>query len=108
MNRILPAVAVVILLIGCATTNKYSVSKKYPVTALQKDFTLLQNILQKKHPSIYWYTSKDSMDLYFDSYYSAIPDSMTEQQFAWQILAPMVDKIHCGHTSYKTAYQTCN
>ncbi len=24
---------------------------------------------------------------------------MTEQQFAWHILAPLVDKIHCGHTT---------
>jgi hypothetical protein len=67
---------------------------------LQKDFTLLQNILQKKHPSLYWYTSKDSMDYYFGYYYNAIEDSMTEQQFGWKILAPLTNKIHCGHTSF--------
>ena len=39
------------------------------------------------------------MDYYFSKYYYAIADSMTEQQFTWHILAPLVDKIHCGHTS---------
>lgn len=86
-------------LISCVSTKNYSPTKKLPQDLLRKDYTVLRNILEKKHPSIYWYTPKDSMDWYFDTYYRAIPDSMTEQQFAWQILAPLVDKIHCGHTS---------
>ncbi|MEI2747457.1 MAG: S41 family peptidase [Ferruginibacter sp.] len=39
------------------------------------------------------------MDFYFQKYYQQIGDSMTEQQYAWKILAPLVDKINCGHTS---------
>ena len=86
---------------SCATTSKnYSPNKKYSVSQLQQDYSLLRNILEKKHPSLYWYTSKDSMDLYFDKYYRAINDSMTEQQFGWRVIAPLTDKIHCGHTSF--------
>ena len=33
-------------------------------------------------------------------YFNAIEDSMTEQQFGWKILAPLTEKIHCGHTSF--------
>jgi hypothetical protein len=84
---------------SCTVNNHYSPSKKYAKAELQEDYLVLKNILEAKHPSLYWYTSKDSMDLYFSKYYYAIPDSMTEQQFAWHILAPLVDKIHCGHTS---------
>jgi hypothetical protein len=93
-------------MMGCTATKNYSVSKKYPVPALQKDFVLLQNILQAKHPSLYWYTSKDSMDAAFKNGYRSIKDSMTEAQFAWQVLAPVIAKIHCGHTSisYSKAY----
>lgn len=88
-------------LVSCVSTQKnYSPYKKYPKELLQKDYTLLRNILEKKHPSLYWYTSKDSMDYYFNQYYNAIEDSMTEQQFGWRILAPLTDKIHCGHTSF--------
>ncbi len=87
-------------LFSCAgSKNNYSPTKKYSRQSLQQDYILLKKILEKKHPSLYWYTSKDSMDMYFTKYYDGIADSMTEQQFAWQILAPLTDKIHCGHTS---------
>ena len=101
MNKILTAFVFIVCctLISCAVSKNYSPAKKFPQQALREDFQLLKNILEQKHPSLYWYTPKDSMDFYFEKYYRSIPDSMTEQQFAWHILAPMVDKIHCGHTS---------
>ena len=92
---------VVVFLYSCAASNKnYTPLKKYPQQQLQQDYTLLRNILEKKHPSLYWYTSKDSMDMFFERYFRAIEDSMTEQQFGWKIIAPLTSKIHCGHTSF--------
>ncbi len=90
----------VLLLYSCASTKSYNPQKKFSVQQLQEDYSLLRNILETKHPSLYWYTGKDSMDMYFEKYYAAIKDSMTEQQFGWKILAPLTDKIHCGHTSF--------
>ncbi|MDQ6724050.1 MAG: S41 family peptidase [Thermoproteota archaeon] len=89
-----------IVLSGCSLSKNYNADKKYPKEKLQQDYTLLRNILEKKHPSLYWYTSKDSMDYYFDEGYKNISDSMTELQFGWKILAPLTNKIHCGHTSF--------
>ena len=89
-----------LLLTSCSASRNYSPYKKYPKEELQEDFSILRKILETKHPSLYWYTSKDSMDYYFDKYYSSITDSMTEQQFGWRVLAPLTDKIHCGHTSF--------
>ncbi|MDB5202250.1 MAG: peptidase [Ferruginibacter sp.] len=87
-------------LMSCSSSQKnFNPNKKIPAVQLQKDFLLLRNILEEKHPSLYWYTPKDSINFYFDKYYSDIKDSMTEQQFAWHILFPLIDKIHCGHTS---------
>ena len=88
-----------LFIISCTASRNYSPVKKFHKTELRADYTLLKNILEKKHPSLYWYTNKDSMDMYFSRYYNAISDSMTEQQFTWHILSPLVDKIHCGHTS---------
>jgi hypothetical protein len=88
------------VLYSCATTKNFNPNKKYSPQELQQDFSLLRNILEKKHPSLYWYTPKDSMNMYFDKYYNNIKDSMTEQQFGWKIIAPLTDKIHCGHTSF--------
>ncbi|MFT3979153.1 MAG: S41 family peptidase [Ferruginibacter sp.] len=102
MNRILSFFISLVFLLAfasCASVKNYSPDKKYPQQQLQQDYTLLRKILEAKHPSLYWYTSKDSMDIYFRQYYAAIKDSMTEQQFIWNVLAPTIDKIHCGHTS---------
>src|ERR1700754_398769 len=96
----IPPFLFVLFLYSCATTNNFNPQKKYAVSELQEDYSLLRNILEQKHPSLYWYTPKDSMDLYFDQYYGSIKDSMTEQQFGWKVIAPLTDKIHCGHTSF--------
>lgn len=87
-------------LISCSVSKNYSADKKYPKETLQEDYSLLRNILEEKHPSLYWYTSKDSMEYYFDEGFKNISDSMTELQFGWKILAPLTNKIHCGHTSF--------
>jgi hypothetical protein len=87
------------LLQSCSPTKNYNPSKKYAAATLQNDFKIMQSILEAKHPALYWYTPKEKMDAYFDRYYNVIKDSMTEQQFAWLAVAPLLDKIHCGHTS---------
>lgn len=90
----------VLFFYSCSVSKNYNPDKKYSRQELQQDYSLLRTILEKKHPSLYWYTAKDSMDFYFDSLYKTIPDSMTELQFGWNILAPLTQKIRCGHTSF--------
>ena len=99
MNRILP-VFLIPLIISCSASRHYDPNKKFDKATLQQDYTLLQHILEDKHPSLYWYTSKDSMDFYFQRGYQSISDSMTELQFGWNVLAPLLSTIHCGHTSF--------
>jgi hypothetical protein len=102
MNKIYSCffVLLTVLVCSCAASKKnYNPAKKYAPEVLQKDFILLKNILEEKHPSLYWYMPKEKMDQYFIKYYDEIRDSMTEQNFAWHVLAPLIQKIHCGHTS---------
>jgi hypothetical protein len=95
------AVLTTLFFSSCAVSKKkYNPDKKFSRQQLQQDYTLLKNILEKKHPSLYWYTPKDSMAFYFDSLQHVIADSMTELQFGWQVLAPLTQKIRCGHTSF--------
>jgi len=89
-----------VMIYSCTSSRlQYTPAKKYPKEKLQKDYTLLREILEAKHPSLYWYTPKEKMDEYFEKFYETIKDSMTEQQFAWLAVAPVIDKIRCGHTS---------
>jgi len=86
---------------SCASSYKtYKADKKFAREPLQQDFTLLRNILEQNHPALYWYTPKKEMDFYFDSLYNTIADSMTEQQYGWQVIAALTQKIHCGHTTF--------
>jgi hypothetical protein len=98
--RRLPFLFIVLLFFYCSISKNYNPNKKYSKEELQQDYSLLRNILEKKHPSLYWYTPKDSMDTIFNEGYQAIADSMTELQFGWKILAPLTSAIHCGHTSF--------
>jgi Peptidase family S41 len=86
---------------SCSSSRQiYNPQKKYPPALLQSDYSLFRQILEKSHPSIYWYTTKDSMDYYFDQGYQSLGDSMTEIQFRDE-LAYVISKIDCGHTSVK-------
>src|SRR5450432_371158 len=98
--RLFSTLFIVTLFCSCSVSKNYNPDKKYSKEELQQDYSLLRNILEKKHPSLYWYTPKDSMDYFFDEGYKAIGDSMTELQFGWKILAPLTATIHCGHTSF--------
>ena len=89
------------ILSGCsAKLQSKNVVRKYSDRQLQQDYDVLRNIMEKFHPSLYWYTSKDSMDMYFDQYRRLLTDSMNEQQFGFRVLAPLTTKIRCGHTSF--------
>src|ERR1700676_2284416 len=98
--RLFSTLFIATIFCSCSVSKNYNPDKKYSKEELQRDYSLLRNILEKKHPSLYWYTSKDSMDYFFDRGYQNITDSMTELQFGWNVLAPLINKIHCGHTSF--------
>src|SRR5688572_28662140 len=98
--RLLP---VVYFLSACAASrSSFSATKKYSPEQLQKDYALYQNILETHHPSLYWYTSKDSMDHYFNWGKEQLKDSLTEPGFR-KVLAYVISKVNCGHTSVRTS-----
>ena len=89
------------LAMSCTSSLKtYDPQRRYPPAKIHADYNLFRRILETSHPSIYWYTSKDSMDFYFDEGYRSLRDSMTEIQFR-DVLAYVISKIDCGHTSMK-------
>ena len=85
----------------CASSRKaLSPTRKYPPQQLQKDYTLFRQILEESHPSLYWFTPKDSLDYYFDRGFNQLKDSMNEREFR-MVLTYVIDKIRCGHTSVR-------
>ena len=85
-------------LAGCRATKEYSPAKKYAPEVVRNDYRLFRNILEDSHPGLYWYTPKDSMDLYFERGAAMLgSDSMTETRFR-AVLSYVLAQIHCGHT----------
>jgi len=85
------------LLFSCSV-SKNVVNRKYPPAQLKKDFQIFRGALEESHPSLYWFTPKDSMDLIFNAGYSGIQDSLTEREFRTRLLK-VVAAMRCGHTS---------
>ncbi|HMH34347.1 MAG TPA: S41 family peptidase [Puia sp.] len=88
-------------LVSCTTTKHvFDPNTKIPVEKLRADYAIFRGVLEESHPSLYWYTSKDSMDYYFNRTYDQLNDSMTETKFR-TLLSYVVAKIDCGHTAVK-------
>lgn len=90
-----------IVLTGCGVAkSSFSPYKKYSPEVLQKDYAIYRQTLEEAHPGLYWYTSKDSMDYYFEKGRQQLNDSLTEPDFR-KVLAYVTAKINCGHTSVR-------
>ncbi|MES1159143.1 MAG: hypothetical protein ABUM51_00155, partial [Bacteroidota bacterium] len=89
------------LCFSCRVSRQpYNPDLKYAPADLRKDYQLFRHILEDLHPSLYWYTSRDSMNYFFDKGYSLLSDSMTEPQFR-TLLSYVISKVDCGHTSVR-------
>ena len=94
---------ITIFLTGCSVgKNTYSPTKKFSLQQVEKDYSLYQNILEAHHPSLYWYTSKDSMNYFFKYGKSLLKDSMTEIDFR-KVLNYVTAQIGCGHTTTRAS-----
>jgi hypothetical protein len=65
---------------------------------LQEDFCIMRSALEQAHGAIYRYTPKIELDRRFDDVFRRIDRPMTALEF-WQLVAPVVAEIKCGHTS---------
>ena len=88
---------------SCGTTKKaFDPDQKFSPAQIRKDYQLFRQILEDLHPSLYWYTSRDSMNYYFDQGYARLKDSMTEPEFR-TLLSYVIAKVDCGHTSVRSS-----
>jgi len=97
-------VTVIVLIIGLsAQTSAQRIPPPLPKMAaapLVEDIVLLKKILEANHPSLYWYTSKDSIDYYFNETIAGITDSLNEMEYKNR-LSKLVAHIRCGHTTVR-------
>lgn len=102
MKNFVAALCLLTLLSSCAVSKNYNPGKKFSAEQLQEDYRIFRGVLEESHPSLYWYTPKDSIDYYFEWGASRLTDSMQEYQFR-NILTYVTSKIRCGHTSVRAS-----
>jgi C-terminal processing protease CtpA/Prc len=102
MRRTLMLFCTVVLTACSVSKSSFSPTHKYAPEQLQRDYDLYRDILEHHHPSLYWYTAKDSLNYYFDYGRRQLTDSMTEPQFR-KLLNFVTAKINCGHTSVRSS-----
>lgn len=89
------------LLFSCSATRQaYNPSRKFAPDLLQEDYRVFRSVLEHYHPSLYWFTPKDSMDYYFDKGAALLYDSLTELEFR-NVISYVISKVRCGHTSVR-------
>jgi hypothetical protein len=95
-------ITIAIFFSACSAAKyvSYNPQNKIAPAKLKSDFVVLKKILEANHPSLYWYTSKDSIDMYFNEALQSVSDSLTEFQFRKKV-AWFIEKIRCGHTSVR-------
>lgn len=82
-------------------------NKKYSPEELKEDVAVLRGALEANHPSLYWYSTKDSIDNYFNSTLNNISDSLTEFEFRRRI-AYLTSKFHDGHSAVRYSRKYTN
>jgi hypothetical protein len=88
----------IIIFSSCSVSkSSFNPSKKYSPEQLNKDYSVFRGALEESHPGIYWYTSKEEMDNYFDWGKKQIKDSLSEEDYR-KVLSYIVSKLNCGHT----------
>ena len=83
---------------SCVTVkrNNKNIYALWTETELQKDVDFLHKKLQKLHPNLYWYISKEALDYKFDSLKSTLTTPMTSNEFYYRI-SPVLASIRQGH-----------
>ena len=100
MSRKLLTCALIVLLTGCSSVKKYNeqISKLHSPEEMHDDIDYVYHKLQKLHPDLYWYISKDSLDEKVKMLKTSIQKPISSKEFYKQ-LSPVVASIRQGHTA---------
>ena len=91
---------IVSIFFSCTSIQEmnYTVTeKKHKPAELIKDVNFAYTLLTKGHPGVYWYISKEQLDLKFDSLKQTLTTPLTTKEF-YKKVAPTIAEIKCGHT----------
>ncbi|ESU28220.1 peptidase, S41 family [Flavobacterium limnosediminis JC2902] len=100
MKKTFLASLLLIIVAGCNSVKYHNkhLNDLLSEKKLKSDVDYAYRKLQKLHPKLYWYISKESLDYKFDSLKSTITKPMTSAEF-YTTVSPVIAAIKQGHTS---------
>ena len=99
MKRIMLLFFVLHLFTNCSTVKKNNAHLEQLILPdqLKKDVDFVYKKLQKRHPNLYYYSSKEKLDYKFDSLKTTITTPLKPLEF-YKKISPVVAAIRQGHT----------
>ena len=91
---------IVLSIVSCKSVDTYNeqVTSLHSIESLKADVNAVYKQLQKHHPHLYQYTSKEVLDFKFDSLKTTITKPITSQAF-YEKIAPVIKEVRQGHIS---------
>ncbi len=98
LRKPLTILVTALLLASCASVQKYNeqIATLHSVEDLHEDVDVTYQKLQKLHPRLYLYTSKETLDAKFDSLKNTITKPMNSHEF-YKKITETVANVRQGH-----------
>ncbi len=100
MSKITLQLAVVFLMISCASTKKYNqhIDQTISIQDLKRDVDFVEKKIKKLHPSSDWYISEADLAFKFDSIRNLLTKPLTPNEFFLLISKPVAE-VRQAHMS---------
>ncbi len=94
------------ILSSCSSVEKYNaqISKNHSPAELKEDVDYAYEKLQKLHPNLYQYISKEKLDNNFSSLKNELTKPLSSIEF-YKKIAPVITSIGQGHTSITSPHK---
>lgn len=87
------------ILTSCSLSKKTATpDQKWSLAEMKEDLSVLQEVLERFHPSLHAFMSKEEWHEACLSTQTGIRDSLTTHQFLYGSVLPLITRIRCGHT----------
>jgi len=99
MKKVLPSLLLIFLMASCATVKNLESNGEVLLESrqLKSDVDFVYRRLQKLHPELYWYISREKLDYKFDSLKTSLGSPMTRKDFYFK-LSPVIASVNQAHT----------
>jgi hypothetical protein len=93
------AITIILCAFLFSFTSENPDTQQLSPSQLKEDVSVLRKALEKYHPGLYWYTSKDEFNQAWNSLNSQLDKPMSDIEFFAQLL-PVVANVKCAHTFF--------